>query len=125
MPRPSAEAEQPPVRRHLLLCATPSKPLCHDDGTGAASWERLKALLRSHGLDNPDHPAGVVLRSKVDCLRYCQGGPVLLVWPEGIWYGGVTPERIERIVADHLLGDRPVDDWIVRRTSLVPPAGNG
>ena len=60
----------------------------------------------------------VVLRSKVDCLRYCQGGPVLLVWPEGIWYGGVTPERIERIVADHLLGDRPVDDWIVRRYEL-------
>jgi len=118
MPRPSAEAEQLPVRRHLLLCATPSRPLCHDDGTGAASWERLKALVRSHGLEDPDHPAGVVLRSKVDCLRWCQDGPVLLIWPEGIWYGGVTPERVERIVMDHLLGGQPIDDWIVRRTPL-------
>lgn len=106
------------VCRHLLLCATPSLPLCHDDGTGAASWERLKTLVRSHGLEDPDRPEGVVLRSKVDCLRLCQGGPVLLIWPEGIWYGGVTPERVERIVVDHLLGGQPIDAWIVRRTPL-------
>ncbi|MFZ4566560.1 MAG: (2Fe-2S) ferredoxin domain-containing protein [Prochlorococcaceae cyanobacterium] len=123
MPRPSAEAGLLRVRRHLLLCATPSRPVCHDDGTGAASWERLKALLRTHGLEDPDHPAGAVLRSKVDCLRLCQGGPVLLVWPEGIWYGGVTPERVERIVVDHLLGGCPVEDWIVRRTPLARPSG--
>jgi len=60
-----------------------------------------------------------VLRSKVDCLRWCQDGPVLLIWPEGIWYGGVTPERVERIVMDHLLGGQPIDAWIVRRTPLA------
>ncbi|MED5165066.1 MAG: (2Fe-2S) ferredoxin domain-containing protein, partial [Cyanobacteriota bacterium] len=59
---------------------------------------------------------GVVLRSKVDCLRICNDGPILLIWPDGIWYGGVTPERIESIVKEHVLGGQPIEAWIIRRT---------
>ncbi len=104
------------VQRHLLICATPSKPLCGDPLVGAASWERLKRLIRERGLEQPDRPEGVVLRTKADCLRICAEGPILLIWPEGIAYGGVTPERIERIVAEHLIGGLPIEEWIVRRT---------
>ena len=107
------------IAHHLLLCATPTKALCGDPALGAASWERLKALVRSLGLEDPDRPAGVVLRTKADCLRVCQGGPVLLVWPEGILYGGVTPERVERIVQEHVIGGRPVEEWILRRTPFT------
>jgi (2Fe-2S) ferredoxin len=90
---------------------------------GAATWERLKALVRERGLEDPARPEGIVLRTKADCLRICAGGPILLIWPEGIWYGGVTPERIERIVTEHLIKGRTIDAWIVRRTPLsaAPP----
>ena len=104
------------IAHHLLLCATPSKPLCGDPAVGAASWERLKQLVRELELDHPDRAGGIVLRGKADCLRICGGGPVLLVWPEGIWYGGVTPERIERILREHVIGGTPIEDWILRRT---------
>jgi (2Fe-2S) ferredoxin len=65
-----------------------------------------------------------VLRSKADCLRICGEGPVLLIWPEGIVYGGVTPERIEAILRTHVIGGTPIEEWILRRYGLVdrPPA---
>ncbi|NQV10196.1 MAG: (2Fe-2S) ferredoxin domain-containing protein [Cyanobacteria bacterium] len=110
------------VGHHLLLCAMPSNPLCVDPVLGAASWSRLKELVRELGLEDPARPAGVVLRSKADCLRICAAGPILLIWPEGIWYGGVTPERIERIVREHVVGGTPIEEWILRRTPFAPVA---
>jgi len=102
----------PAVQHHLLLCATPSKALCcPDPELGAASWQRLKQLVRDLGLEHPDRPQGVVLRSKVDCLRICAEGPILLIWPDGVIYGGVTPERMEAIVQEHVVGGRVIDAW--------------
>jgi len=109
-----------PVTHHLLLCATPTKALCcPDPALGAASWEALKRLVRELDLENPTRPGGFVLRNKADCLRICSEGPVLLVWPDGIVYGGVTPERVERIVREHVIGNAPIEAWIVRRYSLA------
>jgi (2Fe-2S) ferredoxin len=112
------------VAHHLLLCATPSKPLCCDPALGAATWARLKELVRTLGLEEPNRPEGVVLRTKADCLRVCQEGPILLIWPEGIVYGGVTPERVERIVREHLLGGQPIEPWIIGR-HLLQGLGQG
>ena len=106
------------VERHLLLCATPTKPRCGDPAVGVASWERLKSLLRQLDLENPARPAGVVWRTKADCLRVCRDGPILLVWPDGITYGGVTPERLERIVRQHLIDGEPVREWILQRCAF-------
>jgi (2Fe-2S) ferredoxin len=106
------------VSHHLLLCATPTKPLCCDPSVGAASWERLKQLVRTLGLEESTRQAGVVLRSKVDCLRICHNGPILLIWPEGIIYGGVTPERVERILREHIVGGVPIQPWILGRHQL-------
>ncbi|MEB3323673.1 MAG: (2Fe-2S) ferredoxin domain-containing protein [Synechococcaceae cyanobacterium] len=103
------------VSHHLLLCATPTKALCCDPATGAASWDRLKALVRELGLEDPERPQGVVWRTKADCLRICADGPILLIWPDGILYGGVTAERIERILREHVMEGRPVEEWIERR----------
>jgi (2Fe-2S) ferredoxin len=104
------------VSHHLLLCATPTKALCcPDPDAGAASWGVLKRLVRELGLEDPARPEGVVLRTKADCLRICTGGPVLLIWPEGTVYGGVTPERIEPILREHVIGGRPVEAWVVQR----------
>ena len=114
------------VSHHLLLCATPSKALCcPDPAIGAASWDTLKRLVREWGLEHPQRPEGVVLRSKADCLRICAEGPVLLIWPEGCVYGGVTPERIETILREHVLGGRPVQEWLVRQYALSTDRGPG
>jgi (2Fe-2S) ferredoxin len=116
-------APGPRIQHHLLLCATASKAPCCDPATGDASWQRLKQLVRELGLEQPDRAAGLVLRSKVDCLRVCSGGPILLIWPEGISYGGVTAERIERIVQEHVIGGRPVEEWIISRTPFAAATG--
>jgi (2Fe-2S) ferredoxin len=108
------------VQRHLLLCATPTKPLCCDPAVGLASWSRLKTLLRERGLEEPARPEGVVYRTKADCLRICSGGPILMIWPDGVVYGGVTPERMERIVVEHLIGGVPIEAWIVARNHFTP-----
>lgn len=119
--QPSQRRTAGPIRvsHHLLLCATPSKALCcPDPEVGAASWNALKQLVRELGLEDPARAGGIVLRSKADCLRICAEGPVLLVWPDGVVYGGVTTERIARILREHLMGGRPIADWIVREYAL-------
>jgi (2Fe-2S) ferredoxin len=82
---------------------------------GSASWDTLKRLVREWGLEDPTRPEGIVLRTKADCLRICAEGPVLLIWPEGIVYGGVSAERIERILREHVIGGTPIEPWIVKR----------
>ena len=107
---------QPLIQHHLLLCATPAKALCSPDpAVGLESWNTLKRLVREWGLEDPSREDGIVLRSKADCLRICAEGPVLLIWPEGIVYGGVSAERIERILREHVIGGVPIEEWIVKR----------
>ncbi|MBK9992244.1 MAG: ferredoxin [Verrucomicrobia bacterium] len=95
------------AQRHVFLCVGPD---CCASTAGLATWEVLKRRLALSGVP--------VMRTKAACLRICQGGPWLLVYPEGIWYGGVTPERCERIVQEHLVGGRIVQEWVVERYPL-------
>lgn len=104
------------VSHHLLLCATPTKALCClDPELGAASWARLKQLVRELGLEDPAREQGIVLRGKADCLRICAEGPILLIWPDGVVYGGVSAERIEPILRQHVIGGVPIEAWVVAR----------
>lgn len=92
--------------RHIFLCATASKPKCCDPEQGAKSWEFLKARLASLGREAP-----CILRTKADCLRVCVRGPVAVVYPDGVWYHSCTPEVLERIVSEHLMGGRIVEEF--------------
>ena len=107
---------QTQISHHLLLCATPTKVKCCDPTTGIATWNELKRVIRELGLENTRRPEGIVLRSKVDCLRVCERGPVLVVWPDGIWYTEVTAEKIEPIVQQHIIQQRPIHKWIHKTT---------
>ena len=106
----------PLISHHLLLCATPTKAKCCDPAVGQNTWNELKRVVRDLGLEDTQRPEGIVLRSKVDCLRVCERGPILLVWPEGIWYSDVTADRIEAIVRSHILDRQPIAQWIYKTT---------
>ena len=104
------------VSHHLQLCATATKAKCCDSVLGAQTWNALKSIVRELDLENAARPEGIVLRSKADCLRVCERGPILLVWPDGIWYSDVSPDRVKRIMEQHIIGQQPVEEWILKRT---------
>lgn len=109
------------ARRHVFLCLGPD---CCAPAEGEVVWELMKRRLREEGV-----PA---MRTRAQCFRICSGGPWMVVYPEGTWYGSVTTERFERILREHLVAGRPVAEWVVavnpldasaRGTTGAPPVG--
>lgn len=102
------------IERHIFLCCDQSEPKCSPRGRSLESWRFLKARLAELGLTG----AGGVYRSKVNCLRVCMQGPIALVYPEGVWYRSCTPEVLERIIQEHLIGGAPVEEYVIARRAL-------
>ncbi len=105
--------------RHILICADQTKPKCASREVTNRAWDYLKKRLGELGLASGD---GCVYRSKVNCLRVCEQGPIAVVYPDGVWYHSATPSIVERILREHVIGGRPVEEFVFARNPLTVEA---
>lgn len=115
----------PGVRHHIFLCADQTNPKCSDRDVTNELWRHLKQRLKELDVTSappkwqgdmsanptPCGPGnGTVLRTKADCLRICEQGPIAVVYPEGTWYAHLDADKLDRILEEHLIGGAPVED---------------
>ena len=100
--------------RHIFLCVGES---CCSKEQGELAWKALKNQLKERDLSISTGPSACY-RTKAGCLRICKGGPILVVYPEGNWYGGMTADRIPGFIERQIVQGEPIEEWIFAKNPL-------
>lgn len=100
--------------RHVFLCIGDT---CCSSEVGQEAWDALKRELKDKNLSLAKG-SQACYRSKVDCLRVCSDGPIMVVYPDGTWYQGMTAQRIPLLVQQHLIEGKPIEEWVFARNPL-------
>jgi (2Fe-2S) ferredoxin len=103
----------PSIERHLFLCADQTKPKCCDHEIGLQAWEYLKRRISELELNTK------VFRTKANCLRVCQQGPILVIYPDRVWYHSCTETTIEQILQEHIIGNQIVPEFLLFSPTVV------
>jgi len=98
-------------KRHLLVC---TGPRCTENGEAQALFDQLGEKFKAAGIDKGELR---VKRTRTHCFATCKSGPIMCVQPDGIWYYNVNEANLQRIIDEHLVGGRPVEDLIYHRAS--------